>query len=138
MVWLCTVKLTSAGIGVARSKYKMTYVRPHIFSNKQISPIFNCVTPDSVSLSSLARQLYIYIYIYMLLTFSVTFCNSRLTLKMDTGKCLWPFSFFAYEDSFYICDRLPENRAQRGMRNIEKRSIDFLKMYCFKPTEGNG
>ncbi len=22
--------------------------------------------------------------------------------------------------------------------NIEKRSIDFLKMYCFKRTEGNG
>ncbi len=22
--------------------------------------------------------------------------------------------------------------------NIEKRSIDFLKMYCFKPTGGNG
>ncbi len=22
--------------------------------------------------------------------------------------------------------------------NIEKRSIDFFKMYCFKPTEGNG
>ncbi len=22
--------------------------------------------------------------------------------------------------------------------NIEKRLIDFLKMYCFKPTEGNG
>ncbi len=22
--------------------------------------------------------------------------------------------------------------------NIEKSSIDFLKMYCFKPTEGNG
>ncbi len=22
--------------------------------------------------------------------------------------------------------------------NIEKRSIDFLKMHCFKPTEGNG
>ncbi len=22
--------------------------------------------------------------------------------------------------------------------NIEKRSIDFLKMYCFKPTKGNG
>ncbi len=37
-----------------------------------------------------------------------------------------------------ICDRLRENRAQRGVRNIEKRSIDFLKMYCFKPTEGNG
>ncbi len=37
-----------------------------------------------------------------------------------------------------ICDRLWENRAQRGVRNIEKRSIDFFKMYCFKPTEGNG
>ncbi len=37
-----------------------------------------------------------------------------------------------------ICDRLRENRAQRGVRNIEKRSIDFLKMYCFKPAEGNG
>ncbi len=37
-----------------------------------------------------------------------------------------------------ICDRLRENRAQRGVRNIEKRSIDFLKMYCFQPTEGNG
>ncbi len=22
--------------------------------------------------------------------------------------------------------------------NIEKRPIDFLKMYCFKPKEGNG
>ncbi len=40
--------------------------------------------------------------------------------------------------SMNICDRLRENRAQRGVRNIEKRSIDFLKMYCFKPTEGNG
>ncbi len=58
------------------SKYKMTYVRPHIFSNKQISPIFNCVTPDSVSLSSLARQLYIYIYIYEILT---GFWEKRLT-----------------------------------------------------------
>ncbi len=38
----------------------------------------------------------------------------------------------------YICDRQRENRAQRGVRNIEKRSINFLKMYCFKRTEGNG
>ncbi len=46
-----------------------------------------------------------------------------------------------YEESVIhvnICDRLRENRAQRGVRNIKKRSIDFLKMYCFKPTEGNG
>ncbi len=37
------------------SKYKMTCVRPYI--NKQTSPIFNCVTPVSVSLATLARQL---------------------------------------------------------------------------------
>ncbi len=36
------------------SKYKMTYIRPNIYINKQTSPIFNCVTPVSVSL---ARQL---------------------------------------------------------------------------------
>ncbi len=29
----------------------------HIYINKQISPVFNCVTPESVSLGSLARQL---------------------------------------------------------------------------------
>ncbi len=39
------------------SKFKMTYVRPHIHINKQISPIFNCVTPESVSLAPLARQI---------------------------------------------------------------------------------
>ncbi len=40
------------------SKYKMTYVRPNIiYTNKQTSPIFNCVTPVSVSLATLARQL---------------------------------------------------------------------------------
>ncbi len=39
------------------SKYKMTYIRPNISINKQTSPIFNCVTPVSVSLATLARQL---------------------------------------------------------------------------------
>ncbi len=29
----------------------------YIYINKQISPIFNCVTPESVSLTPLARQL---------------------------------------------------------------------------------
>ncbi len=38
----------------------------------------------------------------------------------------------------FKCDRLRENRAQRGVLNIEKRSIDFLKMYCFKHMEENG
>ncbi len=41
------------------SKYKMTYVRPHIYINKQISTIFNCVTPESVSLANYTKyQLY--------------------------------------------------------------------------------
>ncbi len=34
------------------SKYKMTYIRPNIYINKQTSPIFNCVTPVSVSLAN--------------------------------------------------------------------------------------
>ncbi len=38
------------------SKYKMTYIRPNIYINKQTSPIFDCVTPVSVSLAMLARQ----------------------------------------------------------------------------------
>ncbi len=37
---------------------KMPYVRPNIYINKQTSPIFNCVTPVSVSLATLARQIY--------------------------------------------------------------------------------
>ncbi len=39
-----------------RVKVQMTYVRPNIYINKLTSPIFNCVTPESVSLASLARQ----------------------------------------------------------------------------------
>ncbi len=38
------------------SKYKMIYIRPNIYINKQTSPIFDCVTPVSVSLATLARQ----------------------------------------------------------------------------------
>ncbi len=37
----------------------MTYIRPNIYTNKQTSPIFNCVTPVSVSLATLARQLFV-------------------------------------------------------------------------------
>ncbi len=32
-------------------------IRTSIYINKQTSPIFNCVTPVSVSLATLARQL---------------------------------------------------------------------------------
>ncbi len=38
-----------------RVKVQNDYVRPHIY--KQISPIFNCVTHESGSLTSLAHQL---------------------------------------------------------------------------------
>ncbi len=31
---------------------KMPYVRPYIYTNKQTSPIFDCVTPVSVSLAN--------------------------------------------------------------------------------------
>ena len=34
----------------------MTYVRPHIYINKQISPIFNCILRVSCSLHSLAKH----------------------------------------------------------------------------------
>ncbi len=56
--------LFSGGVGRGRPRSKnkntrvnirMTYVRPHI--NKQISPICNCVTPESVSFASLSHQL---------------------------------------------------------------------------------
>ncbi len=33
------------------SKYKMTYIRTYIYLNKQTSPIFDCITPVSVSLA---------------------------------------------------------------------------------------
>ncbi len=37
-------------------------IRTSKYINKQISPIFNCVTPESVSLAPLARQLIEIIY----------------------------------------------------------------------------
>ncbi len=49
------------------SKYKMTYIRPNIYINKQTSPIFNCVTPVTVSLATLANNSIIYSCLYMLL-----------------------------------------------------------------------
>ena len=43
----------------ARVKEQNDKVHPHTYINKQISLIFNCVTPDSVSIASLTHQLYI-------------------------------------------------------------------------------
>ncbi len=38
----------------------------------------------------------------------------------------------------YICDRLRENRAQRGMRKRRKKIDLVLKIVLNKPNEGNG
>ncbi len=38
----------------------------------------------------------------------------------------------------YICDRLWENRAQRGMRRRRKKIDLILKIVLNKPNEGNG
>ncbi len=46
------------------SKYKMTYIRPNIYINKQTSSIFNCVTPVSVSMLGLHSN-----YCYMKLNY---------------------------------------------------------------------
>ncbi len=43
----------------ARVKVQNDIVCPNII-NKQTSPIFNCVTPESVSLASLTRQLLLF------------------------------------------------------------------------------
>ena len=47
---------TELTLKYVRVKVKMTYVHPHTYINKQVSPIFNCVTPESVLLAPLARQ----------------------------------------------------------------------------------
>ncbi len=38
----------------------------------------------------------------------------------------------------HICDRLRENRAQRGMRKRRKKIDLVLKIVLNKPNEGNG
>ncbi len=63
--------------------------------------------------------------------------EGTLTVRYILGV-LWSGVIVKNRATISKCDRLRENRAQRGVRNIEIRSIDFLKMYCFKPTEGNG
>ncbi len=60
------------------SKYKMTYmyVRPNIYTNKQTSPIFNCVTPVSVSLAN-ARSPITFFFFFFLFFF---YCFQLLIL----------------------------------------------------------
>ncbi len=61
------------------SKYKMTYIRPNIYINKKTSPIFNCVTPVSVSL---ARRLYIYtVYIFLFFLLFFFFIDGPISVN---------------------------------------------------------
>ncbi len=57
----------------------MTRVRPHTYINKQISPIFNCATPDSVSL---AHQLNIHTYIHNVLCVCICICSMVYILRV--------------------------------------------------------
>ncbi len=70
------------------SKYKMTYIRPNIYINKQTSPIFDCVTPVSVSLATLARQLMKTVTIQSSLIKSLygTCCSSYWCYCLPFGK----------------------------------------------------
>ncbi len=49
-------------------KYEKVKVQNDIRTSKQTSPIFNCVTPVSVSLATLARQL-VYLFSFCLQVF---------------------------------------------------------------------
>ncbi len=42
------------------------------------------------------------------------------------------FNFFYYEDNIYICDRLQENQAQRGVRKYREKIDRFLKNVLFQ------
>ncbi len=57
----------------ARVKVQNDIRKPtHIFIHKQISPIFNCVTPESVSLASLACQLEVAVKIQYIQILSIS------------------------------------------------------------------
>ncbi len=69
--------------------------------------------------------------------------GTELNDKNYGKKTTVPRAFYGTEfGTFFlastVCDRLQENRAQRSVRKYRERLIDFFKMYCFKPTEGNG
>ncbi len=60
-------------------------------------------------------------------------------------SCLYRNEIFCYlaiyipgYTSYSICDRLWENRAQRGMRRRRKKIDLVLKIVLNKPNEGNG
>ncbi len=63
----------------------MTYVRPHIYINKLISPIFNCVTPVSVSLATLAKYIYILTHMH---TYTLKFCGEYAILMNLKTVCV--------------------------------------------------
>ncbi len=70
--------------------------------------------------------------------------TSDNTLSGRNMVCVIPVSFATTQNILFkhnikhICDRLRENRAQRGMRRRRKKIDLVLKIVLNKPNEGNG
>ncbi len=55
-----------------------------------------------------------------------------------SSMCHHAISHLTVHEPKIICDRLWENRAQRGMRRRRKKIDLVLKIVLNKPNEGNG
>ncbi len=65
--------------------------------------------------------------------------SSKSTSSPLYSQCsLNTLSAVCQGETHYICDRLWENRAQRGMRRRRKKIDLVLKIVLNKPNEGNG
>ena len=129
------------------SKYKMTYVHPHTYINKQISPIFNCVTPESVSLASLARQLYnpsslllllqsqLLLYSYLPhnpLPLSVSFCWVWKSLQCRISmSCSWGCGLQShwYCHHYTMKETVHQNGVVESLHHHQWHSKESVKCY---------
>ncbi len=57
---------------------------------------------------------------------------------MLSSHNLYDVIIFFFLIAMYNCDRLRDNRAQRGMRKRRKKIDLVLKIVLNKPNEGNG
>ncbi len=73
-------------------------------------------------------------YYLLLIAVNIVILSSSCLLGIN---CLKFVLYHQQTPYLYVCDRLRKTGYNAACVNIEKRSIDFLKMYCFKPTEGN-
>ncbi len=105
----------------------MTYVCPHIYINKQTFPIFNCVTPESVSLANYFLSLSLVIAMkqyrrFLTPIFSIYFCIGVKTsvlfhcysdkdknIVMDIFMCVslyWPSSLSLNWEYVTVCNEI--------------------------------